>query len=70
MTDDYELLDSGDGRRLERFGKYVHGATPTADRFGNANSAYSFDGNDWIEVVINEDFYKQTAYSVRLVMDN
>ena len=24
----------------------VHGATPTTDRFGNANSAYSFDGVD------------------------
>ena len=23
MTDDYELLDSGDGRKLERFGKFV-----------------------------------------------
>ena len=23
MSDDYELLDSGDGRKLERFGKYV-----------------------------------------------
>ena len=23
MTEDYELLDSGDGRKLERFGKYV-----------------------------------------------
>ena len=23
MIDDYELLDSGDGRKLERFGKYV-----------------------------------------------
>ena len=23
MNDDYELLDSGDGRKLERFGKYV-----------------------------------------------
>ena len=23
MRDDYELLDSGDGRKLERFGKYV-----------------------------------------------
>ena len=29
----------------------VNGATLTTDRFGNANSAYSFDGvNDWIEV--------------------
>ena len=27
----------------------VNGATLTTDRFGNANSAYSFDGNDWIE---------------------
>jgi len=26
----------------------VNGATLSADRFGNANSAYSFDGNDWI----------------------
>jgi hypothetical protein len=29
----------------------VHGATLTTDRFGNTNSAYSFDGqNDWIKV--------------------
>ena len=28
----------------------VHGATLAADRFGNANSAYSFDGDDWIQV--------------------
>ena len=28
----------------------VHGATLTADRFGNENGAYRFDGNDWIEV--------------------
>ncbi|MCH2169498.1 PEP-CTERM sorting domain-containing protein [Myxococcota bacterium] len=26
----------------------VNGATPTADRFGNSNSAYSFDGNSVI----------------------
>ena len=32
----------------------VNGATLTTDRFGNANSAYSFDGvNDWIEVANN-----------------
>ena len=30
----------------------VNGATLTTDRFGNANSAYSFDGNDWIESLI------------------
>ena len=27
----------------------VNGATLTTDRFGNTNSAYDFDGNDWIE---------------------
>ena len=26
----------------------VNGATLTTDRFGNANQAYGFDGNDWI----------------------
>ena len=28
----------------------VHGATLTSDRFGNTNSAYTFDGNDWIDI--------------------
>ena len=29
----------------------VNGATPTTDRFGNANSAYSFDGvDDWVNL--------------------
>jgi hypothetical protein len=28
----------------------VNGATLTTDRFGNTNQAYSFDGNDWIEL--------------------
>ncbi len=31
----------------------VNGATLTTDRFGNAGSAYSFDGNDYIEVPDN-----------------
>jgi hypothetical protein len=30
----------------------VNGAALTTDRFGNGNSAYSFDGNDWIEMSI------------------
>ena len=29
----------------------VNGATLTADRFGNAQSCYSFNGNSWIEVL-------------------
>jgi len=28
----------------------VNGATLTTDRFGNANQAYGFDGNDWISI--------------------
>ena len=43
----------------------VHGATPTADRFGNANSAYSFDGNDWIEVANSISLQSVgTAYTI------
>jgi hypothetical protein len=30
----------------------VNGATLTTDRFGNSGSAYSFDGNDWIEMIV------------------
>lgn len=41
--------DSGNGNNGT-----VNGATLTTDRFGNSNSAYSFDGNDWIEVFYNQ----------------
>jgi hypothetical protein len=34
----------------------VNGATLTIDRFGNANQAYGFDGNDWIECAFNPLF--------------
>lgn len=34
----------------------VNGATLTSDRFGHANSAYSFDGNDYIAVRENSNF--------------
>ena len=34
----------------------VSGATLTSDRFGNANQAYGFDGNDWIECAFNPLF--------------
>jgi len=33
----------------------VNGATLTTDRFGNANSAYSFDGNDYLSGNLNID---------------
>jgi hypothetical protein len=41
--------DSGNGNNGTN-----NGATLTTDRFGNSNSAYSFDGNDWIEVFYNQ----------------
>ena len=57
MTDDYELLDSGDGRKLERFGKYVL-ARPCsqamwrplkgAAEWGRADASFDReDGNRW-----------------------
>lgn len=57
MKDDYELLDSGDGRKLERFGRYVL-ARPcsqalwrpglAAAEWANADAAFDReDGNTW-----------------------
>ena len=57
MTDDYELLDSGDGRKLERFGKYVLARPcsqamwrpnrPNAD-WAKADASFDReDGNNW-----------------------
>ena len=39
----------------------VNGATPTTNRFGNTNSAYSFDGDDYIQV---ED---STSFSINTI---
>ncbi|MCP4607283.1 MAG: LamG domain-containing protein [Planctomycetes bacterium] len=42
----------------------VNGATLTADRFGNPNSAYSFDGiDDYVNVAYSSDF-QLSAYTV------
>jgi hypothetical protein len=42
-----------DGNAVDHSGNghdgMVHGATLVADRYGNPQSAYSFDGTDWIE---------------------
>ena len=57
MKDDYELIDSGDGRKLERFGKYVL-ARPcsqamwrpckSAAEWANADASFDReDGNNW-----------------------
>ncbi len=43
----------------------VNGATLTADRFGNANKAYSFDGNDYIDCGNGTSIQNlTTAYSI------
>ena len=57
MTDDYELLDSGDGRKLERFGKYVLARPCSQAMWRPAKSAAEWeradasfdreDGNRW-----------------------
>ena len=57
MNDDYELIDSGDGRKLERFGKYVlarpcsqamwRPSLPEAD-WNRADASFDReDGNRW-----------------------
>ncbi len=38
----------------------VNGATLTTDRFGMANKAYNFDGNDWIEILDNPTLNNST----------
>ncbi len=57
MSDDYELLDSGDGRKLERFGKYVLARpcsqamwrpTRSGDEWLRADASFDReDGNRW-----------------------
>ena len=34
----------------------IVGATSTSDRFGNPDSAYAFDGNDYISILDSPDF--------------
>ena len=57
MVEDYELLDSGDGRKLERFGKYVLARpcsqamwrpTKSAAEWSRADASFDReDGNRW-----------------------
>ena len=50
--------DSGNGNHGT-----VNGATLTSDRFGNLNSAYSFDGNDFIKVLSNSSIQPTNSIS-------
>ena len=50
----------------------LHGATLISDRFGNANNAFAFDGNSYIE--LNNTFYggaamTQLSYNVWFKVD-
>lgn len=49
--------DSGNGNHA-----VVQGPSPTADRFGNLNSAYSFDGTGFIQTPLGSNF-KPQAFS-------
>ncbi|WP_046744841.1 LamG domain-containing protein [Kordia zhangzhouensis] len=43
------------------------GATPTSDRFGNANFAYAFDGiNDYIQIPANEHLNFTNEFTINL----
>ncbi|HTO16318.1 MAG TPA: LamG-like jellyroll fold domain-containing protein [Edaphocola sp.] len=44
----------------------VTGAVLTTDRFGNANSAYSFDGNAFIEIEDNSPFDLQYEFTISI----
>ncbi|MGL4629883.1 MAG: LamG domain-containing protein, partial [Leadbetterella sp.] len=47
----------------------VNGATLTTDRFGKPNSAYNFDGNDYIQLANPDDFKNNTStYSAWVYM--
>jgi hypothetical protein len=49
----------------------VNGATLTTDRFGSANSAYSFDGvSTYIDVVHSSSMNLNSAYSVEFWINN
>ena len=49
----------------------VNGATLTTDRFGNANSAYSFDGNDRINLsLIDLSSYNQMSMDIWIYPTN
>jgi len=53
---------SGDAKDLTGNGNdgVVNGATPVDDRFGQANGAYAFDGDDYIQLPQNFDFENRT----------
>jgi hypothetical protein len=42
----------------------VNGAALTADRFSNTEQAYSFDGNDWIDVSNSSNLNLQNSFTI------
>jgi len=47
----------------------VYGATLTTDRFGNANSAYYFDGNSRIEVADDDNLDLANAFTISIFIN-
>jgi len=71
LRDDYVAFYPFDGNADDEseYGHdgIVHGAALTADRFGNAASAYSFDGNDdWIFIEDAPEFHFTDKFAVSL----
>ena len=50
LVADYPFNNNANDESGNGYHGTVTGATPIADRFGNLNSAYRLDGNDYIEV--------------------
>lgn len=72
---EWEQMENAGAIFLPAAGYYSNHHVHTTNVSGNYwSTTWSSEPNylyyDASEVVINEDFYKQTAYSVRLVMDN
>jgi len=57
------------GNATDKIGAHdgvVNGATLIADRFGKANSAYHFDGNQWIQVPHSTELNFTKEFTLRL----
>jgi hypothetical protein len=64
----YYPFNNGDASDMSGSGHdgTVYGASLTTDRFGNLNSAYSFDGDDYISLSNPSDFMFSGSFSVSL----
>ncbi len=67
LVADYPFNGNANNADTNLYNGIVHGATLTTDRFGNPNSAYSFDGvNDFIVIPPNNIFNFNSDFSISL----